>query len=724
MNTRQLTASSRILVTSTGYNNTGFLGGLNSILNQLIYAEANGFVPVVYFDPWSNEFPDFNRQELFEENQWSKFFEPVGHYTYEEVLQFIESADHPLTRYSLHYLTQEEMLYLDFGNPKGIYSGNYGYYKHYQGDRGQWLIGQRKKAQTLIGRYIKVRPDIDSQADGNTEQALEKSSELGVVIDCFERLDAQNGLSPSLKPYFSFIDEYIKKSPECSLLLVTGNKNFEKKFLGRYSSRVKLVESGAEKDAHFNQWLAISKCDFLVKDHSEIGEFALYLNSKLPFRDFSDQYRPIYFKGLARETKLFRNRWKVTLKQEGISLKIIARLLLLANPFTQLVMKSLEKYRYSPNALLRWFVLFIDYVKLLRARAYFPMTRIRHRAFHAATHVNADFYDFENAPEKKYFEIRNAWDTNTGFFAYFMMTLTQLKFAETHRLKPVVNFNEPHNHYFEVGHSSNIWQNYFEPVAGLDTDQLSLLSGKKVTFLDHKYHDRPGNAADPPDTDVHKTKVWIEAHRAMKAALTKKYMKPKAFILEMVDGYYAAHMNDQPVLGVHIRGTDKDVDQKGKRYIDQEKLVRKIGPEEYFTYVDKYLLTHTQAKIFVATDQQQYLDSFIERYGERIITSTAMRTKGDEPLFRHIEGSKFQRGVEVMCDSLLLSRCDFLIKGWSNVSEAAICFNPSIPVIDMMLFPNIDQIDFKSSLPAVPTDLLRLHESLICCEDKNQSDTF
>lgn len=719
MKTEDLSDSSRILIISTGYNCTGFLAGLNSILNQLIYARELGFIPVVYFNPWSNDFPDFNRQQLFQCNLWQDYFQPINFYSYEEILAFIASPNHPLTKRNLHYLSNEEILYLGFGNPESVFSGFYGYYKHYQGDRQEWRITQRKKAAALINQHIQIKADHIKEIEIDFQKSSEKAPLLGVVIHCFERSDTNSEFRPSLQPYFESIDEYVKNNPKCQILLACGDNKFIRKFQKRYGNRLKLPSiEHTEKDRGFYQWLVLSKCDFLLKDHSELGEFILYLNPNLPFKDVCDEFKPLsvmgrYSRQIHQEVILFKKRWKTTINDEGSSLKILARLIILANPITQVIMKSLEKHRYSKFVILRWSVLFIDYVKLIRATTYFPNIVIKHRAFHAANNIGAGFYNFEQAPQKKYFEIRNAWDTNTGFFAYFMFALQQLRFAEIHGLKPVVNFNEPHNHFFEVGYSINTWENYFEPVTDLDSNSLGQLNGEEVTFIDHKYHDRPGNETDPPEMDELNTKIWFENNRARRAALTKKYIKPKAFILEIVNDFYEEFMIDSDVLGVHIRGTDKEVDQKGKKYQDQEELVRKIRPDEYFLYIDEYLSAHSEAKIFVATDQQQYLDSFIEHYGERIISNTVMRSTSSEPLFRLDKGSKFQRGLEVMCDALILSRCDYLIKSWSNVGEAAICFNPSIPVVDVMYLPEIGNIDFTHKLPAVPEDSLRLHEYII-----------
>jgi hypothetical protein len=44
-------------------------------------------------------------------------------------------------------------------------------------------------------------------------------------------------------------------------------------------------------------------------------------------------------------------------------------------------------------------------------------------------------------------------------------------------------------------------------------------------------------------------------------------------------------------------------------------------------------------------------------------------------IFLSDQGSNYHKGLDVLTDSLLLSKCDFLIKSNSAVSEFAIYFN-------------------------------------------------
>ena len=130
------------------------------------------------------------------------------------------------------------------------------------------------------------------------------------------------------------------------------------------------------------------------------------------------------------------------------------------------------------------------------------------------------------------------------------------------------------------------------------------------------------------------------------------------------------------VLGIHMRGTDK-----GSAKLSPE-LMRIIKPREYFPYIDEYIHKHSNCKIFVATEQQQFLRQMTSRYGERILSYEAIRTTGLRNPF-HLHGSGYRKGEEVLIDCLLLSRSDYLLKCTSAVGEFAMYFNPNLACVDL-----------------------------------------
>ena len=127
------------------------------------------------------------------------------------------------------------------------------------------------------------------------------------------------------------------------------------------------------------------------------------------------------------------------------------------------------------------------------------------------------------------------------------------------------------------------------------------------------------------------------------------------------------------MLGVHIRGTDK--------YLRPQ-----IEPPQYFAMIDAFL-DHAKATngsaqplIFLATDDKRAVETMRDRYGTRLrMQPGVLRGTGKQAIWKDIDAARAQRkGDEVLLDSLLLSKCDFLLKSMSAVSEFALYFRPAL----------------------------------------------
>ena len=127
------------------------------------------------------------------------------------------------------------------------------------------------------------------------------------------------------------------------------------------------------------------------------------------------------------------------------------------------------------------------------------------------------------------------------------------------------------------------------------------------------------------------------------------------------------------VLGVHMRGTDMHD-------------AWRVEPDEYFSMIDSYIASHEiesrRVVVFLATDDGGFRNSTRARYGSRLAMQNGgdiERSEGRDAIWmRRDTSSALRRGSEVMLDTLLLSRCDFLLKPNSAVSEWAIYYNPRL----------------------------------------------
>jgi hypothetical protein len=288
---------------------------------------------------------------------------------------------------------------------------------------------------------------------------------------------------------------------------------------------------------------------------------------------------------------------------------------------------------------------------------------------------------------------------DAGFFAQVQFAINQIRYAEARRLIPVVHYGadsiDGTNPYYEEAAGPNVWEYYFEPVAGLTLDDaraLAARAGRRILTLSHwelwrLHHWEPTSVFTYPygyfrvvdDKTTHLDARWWAAQRAEGRRLVGRYVRVRAEIRERVERYVAEHWRT-PMLGVHLRGTDKDDVGAGPR------LSRIVPPAEYFPLIDDHLDRHRDAGIFVATDQSQFRDEIVRRYGDRVVWCAEMLSASEANVFKTgPAGGRGNRakGEEVLVDALLLARCDRLLKCTSAVGEFAQYFSRTLTSADV-----------------------------------------
>ena len=178
----------------------------------------------------------------------------------------------------------------------------------------------------------------------------------------------------------------------------------------------------------------------------------------------------------------------------------------------------------------------------------------------------------------------------------------------------------------------------------------------KYEYL-REYYDQPRSP---------EAQQWYSHNRQLAHQVIHEHIGIKQEVLDRVEHKWNhCFQPDDYVIGVHARGTDKRNGTGG----------RIVLPEEYFPYIDKLVAEH-DAKIFFATDDPSFCEQVQQRYGERLFVNPALRH--EEAIHNVDHGSPYQKGLEVLVDCLMLSRCDFLLKCSSAVSEFAIFFNNAL----------------------------------------------
>jgi len=210
--------------------------------------------------------------------------------------------------------------------------------------------------------------------------------------------------------------------------------------------------------------------------------------------------------------------------------------------------------------------------------------------------------------------------------------------------------------YFSKEKGPNWWSYYFEPIA------LGNIRKAKIKRI----------SQDEMSGFCWKGGRVISRSRARK--LMNKYIKIKPEIHQIVNEFVHSYFDSYFVVGIHYRGTDKFIE--AAPYVSYEKVASQL---------DSILKECNQpTKIFVATDEQRFLDFMKIRYESKLIYQNIYRSVGNEPLhFTHHD--KYKNGLDAVVDCLLLSRCHVLLKTASNLSAFSQMFNPSLYVVNLSL---------------------------------------
>ena len=206
--------------------------------------------------------------------------------------------------------------------------------------------------------------------------------------------------------------------------------------------------------------------------------------------------------------------------------------------------------------------------------------------------------------------------------------------------------------YFEPSAGPNWWQYYFEPIGiGSQADA----NPRSIDLFQH---------------DVFAERVEQTMPRATGAAIVARYFHLRPVIRRAVDEYISSRFGTAFVIGIHYRGTDK---------IDE---APRVPYETVLAAVENALgaAAHQRCKLFLATDEQAFLECMHARYPDQLLFREMYRSVDGIPIHRR-QTDNLRMGEDAVIDCLLLSRCHRLIRTASDLGLFATLFNPALPEI-------------------------------------------
>ncbi|WKJ91883.1 nodulation protein NodZ [Methylomonas montana] len=268
------------------------------------------------------------------------------------------------------------------------------------------------------------------------------------------------------------------------------------------------------------------------------------------------------------------------------------------------------------------------------------------------------YYQFFQSFNKGVFAIE-MHNPKLGFFAKLNWCLLVLYYCQRNNLIPYIELTSLN--YIDANRGNDWFKYYFTNLAlrehGYDADYHP----KYVTRI-RKIKDLhlPG---------------WCYHELTLEhaAALFKQSIAIQPEIASEVDAFTTDHFANRKVLGVHYRGTDKVIEAPRVNWDFCEKTIR------------NYLADHSDTDvIFVATDEGPFLRHIALKFPDVEVIShdDHFRSEGGEAIHTlGTGGDNYLKGRDALVNSLLLSKCNTVIRSSSFLSAWSSIFNPMLHVI-------------------------------------------
>lgn len=287
---------------------------------------------------------------------------------------------------------------------------------------------------------------------------------------------------------------------------------------------------------------------------------------------------------------------------------------------------------------------------------------------------------------ERYLLIR-AWQQ--GFWADVDHVMGQVVLAEATGRVPIVHWGRESR--FSSDASRDAWGTFFEPVSGLT---LADVRGKGFDFypprwsegnledvhlvLAEKPEDRPASvgflnrrervAVSTMHASMSCLVPWLPAGHAwhgrpvreVQRRVVERFVRPRREIVEEVDRFAREAFGGGRMVALHLRGSDKTVEDPGVYRLHMAAIEEAKGRAE-----------RLDGRVFLLTDSTPALEAARGMLKDRLVTADATRT--DSAVGLHFQ-DRFDRralGHEVLRDALIAARCDeFVGLGTSTVSAS------------------------------------------------------
>lgn len=252
-----------------------------------------------------------------------------------------------------------------------------------------------------------------------------------------------------------------------------------------------------------------------------------------------------------------------------------------------------------------------------------------------------------------------------GFFSNFYHVLFHISVADFYNWIPVIdmqNYKTLYNEKKKIFSTDNSWEYYF-----IQKKCLSDINFKKdkIVFSDGNFPHKIFNEF------YYKNEEYFYK-------IYKKHICIRGNINNFVNNFKKKNFKNSQIIGIHWRGTDRHKHKYKSKDSFFYKRRKKLSIDDFAKKIDPIIKKNNNTRIFLSTDEENYIAQFKNLYGKRVVYTKCYRSSSNIPI--HLDDNykrekhRYKLGFEVLVDSLLLSESNILICNKSNVTNAAILF--------------------------------------------------
>ena len=266
-------------------------------------------------------------------------------------------------------------------------------------------------------------------------------------------------------------------------------------------------------------------------------------------------------------------------------------------------------------------------------------------------HKNTSFFSFgKKNPDKTFYIIKKT--PGAGLFSNVLFILNHLKIAKNKNYIPFVdmqNFHTIYNEKNKIYKTKNAWEYYFENFSDYAIDEIYQSQNVYIT------------------SNLFEETFFKDLNTEEITKFFREHIRIKKNYSRFIKNFSDKNFENKKILGIHFRGTSYKNSPGHPFPATKKQIINKINELQLYNKFDK---------IFLVTEEENYKKFLISKFGEKIlfIKSSYRSNKNDAFKVYPRRSHRFKMGREALIETLLLSKCDYLIHITSNISSAAIAW--------------------------------------------------